>query len=183
MKKLTSLTNPSMQELLFPHRSSPLPHIRAVYTPHTLKMLLEPHLLTVVMMRGPTGAPGTYSIGMRGSTFSFESMRAFYNIAGSICCGSADHSVVVAGGRVSELVSSRQSLFTPPPPQMLSRMCIIIKAGIRSEDFTVLKLFYLSFAVRLWSTEASAPSVCRATEDISGFRQNGQTTELTLTLL
>lgn len=150
MKKHTSLTNPSMQESLFLHCSSPLPHIRAVYTPHTLKMLLEPHLLTLVMMRGPPGPPGTYSMGMRGSTLFFESMRAFYNIAASIRCGFADHSVVVAGGRVSELVSRRQSLFTPPPhPQMLSRMCIIIKAGIRSEDFTVLKLFYLSFAVRL----------------------------------
>lgn len=34
----------------------------------------------------------------------------------------------------------------PLPPQMLSRMCVITTAGIKPLDFTVLNLFYLSFA-------------------------------------
>lgn len=47
---------------------------------------------------------------------------------------------------------SGQPLFIPSP-QMLSHMCGITRAEIKLQDFTVLNVFYLSFAERLCFTE------------------------------
>lgn len=74
--------------------------------------------------------------------------------------------VALVWGRVSELVSSP---CLPPSPRCWAICALSSEGGIRSQDFTVLKLFYLSFAARLWSTEANPPYVCRAKEDISVF--------------
>lgn len=38
---------------------------------------------------------------------------------------------------------------------MLSHMCVIVSVGIKPRDFTVLELFYLIFAGRLFSTGVS----------------------------
>lgn len=38
---------------------------------------------------------------------------------------------------------------------MLSHMCVIVSVGIKPRDFTVLELFYLIFAGRLFSAGVS----------------------------
>lgn len=175
MKKHTSLSNSSMQELLLLHWAA----VPSLFRPRTLwsrSWRLICWQLLWLEGPAPTLHPRQLQYECERVT-ALTWMRAFSNMQGSffagpICSGSTafeQNECCLCGISLGEGIRiSEQSLFTPLP-QMWSHMCIIIRGGIRSQDFTVLKLFYLSFAVRLWSTEANPPSVCRATEDISVF--------------